>query len=330
MSDPVLTDDEKNALLDGVSSGTVEVQSADGPQYASVKPFVIGPRARIVSDSLPRLNGMNEQLAERLAISSAELLQAGVEVVVASNGQGPFGQGPFADYCAELSPRSAAVSFSAAPFSGVAVVTIDAALLGPLLEAFFGGHDDNGNGDAALSPGALGMARLYARQILAAVRAVWAPLRELAPEPIATFAGLEQVDAIDAAEAVVGTEFEVTIGGKRGSFNLIWPVAMIAPVLPALAGKRAERDAAADARWEKAIRRRLADVLVSLNSDVGHASMSLGALINLTPGDIVTIDSPRMATVQAEGVPLLQGRFGVQAGRNAVEATSWLEPGIAN
>ena len=39
MSENVLTDDEVDALLDGVESGEVEVQSAQGPRYASVTPF---------------------------------------------------------------------------------------------------------------------------------------------------------------------------------------------------------------------------------------------------------------------------------------------------
>ena len=41
MTDPVLTDDEKDALLEGMSTGEVEVHSNAGPAYAEVKPFEI-------------------------------------------------------------------------------------------------------------------------------------------------------------------------------------------------------------------------------------------------------------------------------------------------
>ena len=58
--------------------------------------------------------------------------------------------------------------------------------------------------------------------------------------------------------------------------------------------------------------------------------MTLGDLVNLTPGDVIGIDTPRVATVFAHGVPLIEGRFGVQAGRNAVEAVAWLEPQNSN
>ena len=53
MTDPVLTDDEKGALLEGMSSGEVEVHSNRGPTYASVTDFEIGPRSRITTNSYP-------------------------------------------------------------------------------------------------------------------------------------------------------------------------------------------------------------------------------------------------------------------------------------
>ena len=65
MSDPVLTDEEKGALLDGMSSGEVEVHSTSGKTYAGVKPFEVGPRSRIVTNSYPRLQGLNRQFASR-------------------------------------------------------------------------------------------------------------------------------------------------------------------------------------------------------------------------------------------------------------------------
>lgn len=327
MSEPVLTDDEKSALLAGVSSGTVEVTSADGQAYASVKAFVVGPRSRIERDSLPRLGGVNEQLAERLARTTSSLVQAEVSVTATTIRRCGWG-----DYSDGLSPQSAVVVFTAAPFTGEALLTIDATLLGPLLDAFFGGHADGDveRSHAALSPGAMNMARLYARQVLKSLGEAFAAIREIAPEATRSAAGIDLSDVIDEDAAVVGSSFDVVIGEERGAFEIVWPAAMIAPVLPALEGKRAQRDAAEDARWAAALTTRLPEVSVALASDVGQATMTLGTLINLNPGDVIAIESPRLATVLAHGVPLLQGRFGVQAGRNAVETINWLEPAIGN
>ena len=70
----------------------------------------------------------------------------------------------------------------------------------------------------------------------------------------------------------------------------------------------------------------LADVAVNLSTNVGYADMTLRDLISLEPGDIIDINNPSVATILVQDVALLEGRFGVHAGQNAVETTRWLHP----
>lgn len=330
MTEQVLSDDEKNALLEGVSSGAIEVQSADGPQYKTVKPYVIGPRARIVSNSFPRLESMNEQFASRLAESTAGLLQVEVDISARA-----IRQQVFADYSELWPARCVVVGFTAAPLPGEALIVFDSELVSPLVEAFFGGNspESEASTDTAHSAGALSILQLLVREIFTAMHAVWLPLRDLKTERAETRIGLDLVESIAPAESIIASEFEVTIGEgneQRASFSVVWPVNTVASLRPALEGKRRDRDHAEDQRWEKVLRRRMIDVIVDLSSNVGHARMTLGELVNLAPGDVIGIDTPRVATVLAHGVPLIEGRFGVQAGRNAVEAVAWLESQNSN
>jgi flagellar motor switch protein FliM len=105
---------------------------------------------------------------------------------------------------------------------------------------------------------------------------------------------------------------------------------MVASLLPAFDGRRRDRDIATDARWEKAIRRRLADTPVKVTTRVGQARLPLAEVIALAPGDVIPIGSPRFATVLANDVPLIRGRFGIFDGRNAVEADEWLPSGAGS
>ena len=79
-SDPVLTDDEKGALLDGMSSGEIEVHSSNGPSYASVTDFEVGPRFRIVTNSYPRLQNLNRQFAAKIGKHIEVLLNTECDV----------------------------------------------------------------------------------------------------------------------------------------------------------------------------------------------------------------------------------------------------------
>lgn len=325
MNDKVLTDDEKNALLDGMESGEVEVHSSSGPQYASVLPFQIPPRAHIVRGSYPRLRQINQQVAERLQNDAEQLLQCELAITAAS-----LYAKNFSDVCEQLTGPSVVILFEAKPLAGSAAIVLEPAMVRTLVSAFFGGADFAGDvpEDKAFTSGEISVSNLFATLILSAVRESFAPMKDISPDRGATEVSLELVDIADEADRVIVSEFELALADHATIFRVIWPTSLLQPLLPALEGQKRERDAAEDARWEKAIRRRVADSVVSLTSNVGHACLSLGELTALTPGDVIEIDNPQQATVMAKNVRLLHGRLGVHRGRNAIETTEWIDASI--
>ncbi len=322
MNDKVLTDEEKDALLTGVESGEVEVQSSSGPQYASVKPFTIPPRAHIVSNSYPRLKLLNQQTAERLVADLEQLLQRELTLEA-----GALSVASFDDVAATMSGPVVVAVFEAPPFEGRAAVVLEPVLVRMLVSAFFGGDAtaDEIPESKPFTDGEISISNLFVTLVLSAIKESWTPLKELSPERIATEASLELVDVTEPSEPVINSEFELAVDDVSSRFHLLLPRATVAPVLSTLAGEKRERDAREDARWEKAIRRRVADSVVNLTSSVGHARMTLGDLVRLTPGDVIEIDNPQQATVQAKHVELLHGRLGVHRGRNAIETLAWIE-----
>ena len=323
MTEQILTEDEKSALLDGVQSGEIEVQSSTGPSYASVSPFEIGPRARIVKNSYPRLQRLNQMFADRLSKSVALLLQEESNVKSDSLLVKSFGECSAQDAAA-----SVVIVFEAAPLSGKAVITMQSAFVRPLVDAFFGGtgSESESTENHFYTRGELTVCNLFADIVLSTLKEVWAPVLDISAERLDTTVSIEQLDIATKTDPIVASEFSVSIAEQQGNFQMLWPVAMLEPVIPALNGQKTDRDPASDSRWEKAIRSRAADLVVSLNSVVGNAQMNLGELIALNPGDVIDIENPVHATVLAKHVPLAHGRLGVHGGRNAIEMINWLNP----
>ncbi|MGH8195676.1 MAG: flagellar motor switch protein FliM [Woeseiaceae bacterium] len=323
MAEQILTDDEKNALLDGVSSGAVQVQANGGPQYASVRPFDLRPSSRIVSNSFPRLQAVNRLFAERLATRVEALLQHDLEISVAG-----IEVRTWTEYAAHWVKPCVAAVFTASPLSGRALVVLQADVVSHLVESFFGSEIGVGAATvgSSFTPGELSVANRFCDVVLATVRDSWQPLLQLKPERIATEVDLERVDIARDADSVIGSSFELSVAEHQGAFHVLWPRAMVESLLPSFDGQTAERDKAEDARWEKAIRARLLDSPMRITTCIGHARHSLGSLVALSPGDVIPIESPRLATILAGALPLIKGRFGVHEGRNAVEATHWLHP----
>ena len=322
MTDKVLTEDEKNALLDGVQSGEIEVHSSAGPTYASVTPFEIGPRSRIVKDSYPRLQLLNQQVADKLTKYTEQLLQCEIRVTprdIAVRGYGEFRE--------QLSGLSAVTIFEAPPLNGRALIVMEPGMVRHLVNSFFGGSENESetNHGGSFTPGELSVSRLFANIILSTIKEIWASLTEISPDRIDTEVSIDVIDIVAESDPVLCTEFEVSTAEKDGVFRVLWPEEMIKPLLPAFDGQKIDRDQSDDLRWRKAISRRVVDSVVRITANVGHAQMKLGSLIDLAPGDVIDIDDPQRATLMAKDVPLIGGRFGVHRGQNAIEATDWLD-----
>ncbi len=323
MTDPVLTDDEKGALLEGMSSGEVEVHSNRGPTYASVTEFEIGPRSRITTNSYPRLQSLNRQFASRMSKQAELMLNADAEVTFES-----IETCTYSEFSEQSPLLSLVVEFLPKPLDGSALLNLNAPTVENLVETFYGGL---GNEPARqepefFTPGEISVAALFGEAVLSVINEVWQPLAGIAAEMAGTHLSTGVIDNIDAGDSVICCAFELDVAEQKHPFQLVWPVRTVTSLLPVFDGRKRDRDPVEDARWERALRSRVTESVVRIASDVGHTRMTLGEVAELAPGDIININNPQKGTVSASDVPILEGRFGVHDGRHAIEASNWLDP----
>lgn len=323
--DQVLTDEEKGALLDGMESGEVEVQSSDGAQYADVQEFVIGPRSRIVSNSYPRLQTLNQKLASRIGRQLEQLLNAESDVLHIG-----LRTCTYNEFCERSNGLTLLVEFKPRPLEGSAFVQMDAQMVGHLVETFFGGGGNHSRRETegSFTTGEMSVAGLFCKALLGTLADIWQPVAEIEPEQAGMHLGTDVIESIDANDLIIVCAFTATIEGREESFNMLLPLATIASLVPVFEGQKRDRDPAEDARWGQAIRTRITDSTIKISSRVGRTRMTLGEVAELTPGAVIDIANPQRGTVFASNVPVLEGRFGVHDGRYAIEAGQWLEPDV--
>ncbi len=320
MNDKVLSDEEVGALLQGVESGEVEVHSTAGPHLASVRPFELPSRSRLASKRYPRLEQLNDRLAERLADRAEQVLQCQLGVSCRET----------LSLSLELLPELnrqpvIAAQFSAAPLQGHGAVLLEAELVDQLVESYFGGAGGGtGVKSDRFTPGEIRVGETFCRLILATLKEAWQPLQAIDPVPVRTESAMALLDIAADSATVLKSSFDVSFADRDSAVHLILPQAMLAPHLDHLKGVDRKADPARDRLWSETIRTALSDIGVGLTATVGGVEMSLRELVRLEPGDVIGIDDPKTATIHARGVPLMQARFGVHAGCNAVEARQWL------
>lgn len=323
MSDPVLTDEEKGALLEGMSRGEVEVHSSKGSSYADVREFEIAPRSRLRTNSYPRLQSLNRQFAGRMSKQVELLLNVDSKVTFTSAANSSYSNA--SDTGGSL---SLIVEFLPKPLPGSAFITLSSTTVGDLVEMFYGGHsnDPADHEPEFFTPGEISVATLFGEAVLSVIADVWAPMADFVPEMAATHLSTGVIDSVDGGDGVIQCEFNLQFGDKQRRFDILWPLATVASLLPVFDGQKRDRDPAEDARWRQALRSSVTDSIVRIASDVGHTRMTLREIADMKPGDVIAIGNPKEGTVSAQEVPVLAGRFGIHDGHYAVETMNWLQP----
>lgn len=321
-NEPVISDEEKDALLDGMSSGEIEVHSSKGPAYASVTDFVVGPRFRIVTNSYPRLQSLNRQFAGRMEKQVEVLLNAECELEFSE-----IRTCTYSEFSEQSEGLSLLYEFAPKPLNGSGLVSMDAALVETLVETFYGGAgNDSPQQDADFfTPGETNVAMLFCQAAIEVLGDVWKPIAEFEHELLGPHLSSGVIDCVDGGDTVIAAAFNLSIGDKAQTFHIVWPQSTIASLVPVFDGQKRERDVAEDARWEKSLRGRVINSIVKISSNVGKAQMTLRQVAELQAGDIITISNPQKSTVFARQVAILEGRFGVHDGRHAIETTQWLD-----
>ncbi len=321
MNDQVLTDEEKDALVEGVENGDVEVQTGNGPRYASVAEFEISPRNRIVTNSYPRLQNLNRKLAGFISKTVSVLLNDKVEI-----SSGPVLTCTWGEFTETATEAALIVECSTAPLDGAAAIHIQSEAVRHIVETFYGGSKENPprHQIEGFTRGEMNVVRLFSVEVLKGVADTWKSLIELDANVSGVHQSTDVVEIIESLASVISSEFSLHIGEDEHRFHMVWPVATLSSLLLVLEGARRERDPAEDSRWEKVIRARVPEASVDVSSRIGHACMSLRDVAALKAGDIIDIENPRIGTVFAKDVAVLEGRFGVHDGCYAIEATRWL------
>lgn len=321
MNDQVLTDEEKDALVEGVESGDVEVQTGDGPRYASVEAFEIAPRNRLVTNSYPRLQNLNRKLAGYVAKSASILLNDKVDVLPGSVSTLTWGE-----FTESATDTALIFEFAAKPLEGPAAIRVQSSAVRHIVETFYGGSKENPPRHAieGFTPGETNVVSLFCNEVVKGIVDTWRSLIALDVAAQGVHQSTDVVEVIESAAAVICSEYSLLLGEDEHRFHVVWPMSTLASLLPVFEGAKRERNAVDDSHWEKVIRARVPEALVNVSSRIGHACMSLRDVAALKPGDIINIENPRVGTVFAKDIAVLEGRFGVHDGCFAIEATRWL------
>ena len=317
----VLTQDEIDALLHGVESGDVETETGAPAAPGVVTEYDFTSQDRIVRARLPTLEIINQRFARQLRLSIFNMLRRVVEVTT-----NPIQMVKFSEYAHSLYVPASLNLVHIHPLKGSALLVLDPKLVFTVVDNFFGG---DGRFHAKLegrefTPTELRVIKLLLEVIFRDVKEAWTPVLDVDVEFMNMEVNPHFANIVSPSEVVVVCPFHVEFEGGSGDVHVTMPYSMIEPIREMLETPIQSDRADTDERWLAALRGELMHADVELSGCLAEIQLTMRALSNLKPGDVIPVELTRQAAVYVEDVPLLRGVFGQSNGRNAVKVSELL------
>lgn len=318
-SNDLLSQDEIDALLHGVDSGDIEVETdVQGDGGARVYDFAT--QDRIVRGRLPTLEMINERFARHFRTSLFGLLRRSADIAVAG-----VQLLKFSEFVHTLYAPTSLNLVRVAPLRGKALCVLDPRLVYSVVERFFGG---SGRFVAKVegrdfTPTENRVIEMLLGLVFKDLREAWRPVLEVDFTRLGAEVNPQFANIVSPSEIVVVTAFSIEIESGGGDMYITFPYAMLEPIRELLDAGVQTDNGDRDERWGRALKDEVMAAKVELAAAFAETTVSVRELAELQPGDIIPIDMPELVDVTIAGIGVFQGRLGASRGTYAIQVAEW-------
>ncbi|MGE0081072.1 MAG: flagellar motor switch protein FliM [Thiohalomonadaceae bacterium] len=312
----LLSQDEIDALLHGVSDGDIETDTGEGFEPGAVRQYDFTSEDRIVRGRMPTLEMINERFSRHFRISLFNMLRRSAEISV-----GGVEMMKFAEYVHTLFVPTSLNMVKVRPLRGTGLVVLDPKLVFIVVDNYFGG---DGRYHAKIegrefTPTEQRVIQMLLNLAFNDLHEAWAPVMNIDFEFINSEVNPQFANIVSPTEVVVTSKFHIELEGGGGDLHITMPYSMLEPIREILdAGIQSDRTDTDD-RWITALREEIKGAEVELESTLATVQLSLRDILNMKPGDVIPIDMPEQVTLRAEQVPVFRGTLGVSNDNLAIK-----------
>jgi len=321
MSDKeVLSEEEVDALMDGVASGEV---SGETPLPAGeVIPFDLTGQDHIVRGQLPVLEKINANFIRLLEEGLEQMLQRTVEIE--DDGLHTVRTG---DYIHSLGLPVSLNFIEVSPLQGEALIVLDPAMVFAVVDIYFGGNGNYRNQMIGrdFTPTENRVIQLLLNQLLRDVAGAWETVLQISPRYIKSESDPQYSVLSGSREMLVISSFRMNLEDSSSEFHIALPVSMIEPIRDLLDGGQRKGQAMNQHEWLQALQTSIQDAEVEMSGTIARTRLTLRDVVNLQSGDIIPVNQPGEVMLQVGDEPVFSGQFGVYREHNAVRVAGEID-----
>ena len=313
MSDPVLNQNEIDALLNGMNGDEAQVEAV--PDSGEARVYDFGKEMRIVRGRMPTLEMINERFVRLFRLSVYGILRRQAEVSAAA-----VQLKKFSEYVHTLHLPTSLNMVKFNPLRGTSLIVLDPKLVFAVVDTAFGGSGRHAKIEGReFTATENRIIRAVLDRVFADLQQAWSHVQPIDIEYLGTEMNPHFASIVSPTEVVVITAFKIDIDGRGGELHVTMPYSMIEPLRDVLdAGVQSDR-ADRDDRWTNALHDEVLDAPVEMRAALGEGRLALSELIDLKVGDVIPFDFDGCAVLKADGVPLFRGRLGASRGLCAIQ-----------
>lgn len=317
----VLTQDEINSLLRGLSDGEVEEDSVDLDNgQPDAQKFDLANQERIIRGRMPTMELIHDRFARQFRTNLSKFLGrtcfanvGGIEMI------------KFGLFMKKLPLPSSLHIFRMPPMSGYALMVVSSPMVFGIVDSLFGGSGQGrvkieGREYTPIENRLIGKVVMMALDVL---KDAWAPIHPVDFVYVRSEFNPLAIAIVPPTDVVIIVTIEVELESESTTLTLCTPYSTIEPLRSKLAtgfqSTRLEEDSGLRRRMQTNIERTMANMSVQL----AEGSIKASKLLQLQTGDVITLNSNPAdeALVMVEGEPKFYGYVGSYRGNRAVRVT---------
>lgn len=323
--DKILSQDEVDALLRGISKGEVET-GAKAADPSGIRPYDLARQEKIIRGRMATLEIIHEKFSRMYQATLAAALRKVVTVGVTSVETTKF------DSFVKSIPLPTSITICKIdPLRGFSLFIVDATLAFLLIDNFFGGKGQShfkieGRDFTAIE---LKVIKKVVTMAFEDLENSWRPVHEVKFQYSRSEVNPQFATIVAPSEVVIVITFEVRIDNAAGNIRHCIPYATIEPIREKLHAGFQSDHLEIDQRWAERFREQLKKSKVKVTVELGTGEITAGDLLRLNVGDVIILERSVMDELvgYVEGVPKFTGRPGFYKGNQAVKVSSMLWKG---
>ena len=315
MSQQILSQDEVDALLQGITGESQKLEQAE-EQAGGVRDYNLANQERIVRGRMPTMEIINERFARNVRIGLFNLIRRSPEVSI--------GGTKVQKYSAFLREIVVPTNFnivSVKPLRGSGLVVCEPSLVFATIDALFGGagkfHTRIEGRD--FSPTEQRVITRLVETIGVEFKKAWAGIYPIELEYQRSEMQPQFANIATPSEIVVSTAFTLEIGDVTGAIHFCFPYAMLEPIRDTLYSTVQGDAVEPDRRWVNLLKSQIQDAEVELVAELASTRATVEQLLGFRPGDFIELDMDPVIQAKVDGVPVFDCQYGINDGHYAIK-----------